>query len=75
MSSANTRALGSLVEQHVEQDGLLLLEGAGERDPGVEPVERKVDDLLCGERLDVGVTDEHGYVPFRHGQAKPTRVS
>ena len=67
MSSANTRACGSRREQHVEKHRLLLLEGAGERDLGVQPVEHEVDDLLRAEALDVDVTHEHTEIPLRHG--------
>ena len=40
-------------EQHVEQDGLLLLEGARERDAAGELLEREPDDALGRPHLDV----------------------
>ena len=61
-------------EQHVEQHCLFLLERAGECEPRVETVDREVDDLLGAQRLDVGLSDEHGHVPLRHGRSKPTTV-
>ena len=57
MSSAKTRAAATL-EEHVEQDAFLLLEGAGEGDPGVEVVEHRLDDLLRREGFGVGRADE-----------------
>ncbi len=46
------------LEEHVEDDALLLLERAGERHRGVEALERRIDHLSGGKRLDVGVSDE-----------------
>jgi hypothetical protein len=46
------------LEQHVEEDALLLLERARERDVGVERLEDRLDDLLGAECLDVGLADE-----------------
>ncbi len=46
-----SRGLGR--EEHVEQDGLLLLERARERDAAGELLERELDDALCRPRLDV----------------------
>src|SRR5581483_3551062 len=40
-------------EQQVEEDRLLLLERARERDLAGEPLEQELDDLLCRPRLDV----------------------
>jgi hypothetical protein len=41
------------LEDHVEQDGLLLLEGAGERDAARELGKHELEDPLRGPRLDV----------------------
>ena len=38
-------------EEQVEQDALLLLEGAGERDAGAEALDQLGDQLLGGELL------------------------
>ena len=46
------------LEQHVEEDALLLLERARERDVRVERLEDRLDDLLGGEGLDIGLADE-----------------
>ena len=40
-------------EEHVEEDGLLLLERARERDAAGELLDRERDDALGGPRLDV----------------------
>src|SRR4051812_49170384 len=41
------------LEQHVEQDRLLLLEGAGERDPARKLLEHELENPLGPPRLDV----------------------
>ena len=61
-------------EQHVEQHGLFLLNEHASANARVEPVEHEVDDTLRVERLDVGVTDEHGHVPLCHGDRRLPQV-
>ena len=56
------------LEEHVEEDALLLLERARERDLGVERLEDGVDDLLGGQRLDVGLADELCDAPLHRGE-------
>ena len=51
MSIAKTRAFGLDAEEHVEEDALLLLEGAGERDAVAEALDHCGDQLLGGELL------------------------
>src|SRR5688572_24184258 len=47
-----------VLEQHVEEDALLLLERARERDLGVQRLEHRRDDPVGAQRLDVGLADE-----------------
>ena len=46
------------LEEHVEQDALLLLERAGKGHRGVQALQRRIDHLSGRERLDVGVPDQ-----------------
>ena len=48
--------VGSAREEHVDEDALLLLEGAREGDVRVQRLEDGLDDLLCAQALDVGCT-------------------
>ncbi len=50
------------------EDALLLLERAGERDLGVERLEHRLDDLLGGEGLDVGLADELCDAPLHRAE-------
>ena len=60
--------VGLALEEQVEEDGLLLLERAGEGDVRMEGFEDGVDDLRCGQRLDVGLADELCDAPLHRGE-------
>ncbi len=52
------------LEQHVDEHALLLLEGARERERGVQALERSVDHLPGGQGFHVGLADELDDAPL-----------
>ena len=56
------------LQEHVEQDALLLLEGAGEGERGVQALERGVEHVPGGKGLDVGLADELGDAPLHRAE-------
>ena len=56
--------VGHELGEHVDEDGLLLLEGAGQGEARVVVGHRLGDDLLGAERLDVGDYTAHSPSPL-----------
>ena len=59
-------SLGLDLEQHVEQHRLLLLERAGEREPGVEVLDHHTEDVGRCETLWIDVADQRPNVRLHH---------